>query len=264
MYLSLPQVQSYAAAASATAATAGAPPAAAGPNPHPAGLPASLAQPAPPIYYSQSPAILVIFSGEPAFAPVTQGSKLFFSVNTNWAVFQDKNTGTYYLQDQASWLQAQNVNGPWQPAGQLPSSLKSLPKTAEWADVNKNIPGQSWSPSQVPQVFVSQKPAELILLQGAAAARGDSRHVAVVGHQYRQRHLLLRADVAVVFPRVRAAGSARATLGNGPWTYATPNLPADFANIPRTARVPRCCRRCPARPRPTRRWRRPRCRTRPT
>ena len=203
MYLSLPQVQSYAAAASATAATAGEPPAAAGPNPRPAGLPPSLPQPAPPIFYSQTPAILVIFSGEPAFAPVTQGSKLFFSVNTNWAVFQDKNTGTYYLQDQASWLQANDVNGPWKAAGQLPSSLKSLPKTAEWADVNKNIPGQSWSASRVPQVFVSQKPAELILLQGQGPARGDSGYVIVVGHQYRQRHFLLRTDGAVVLPGVR-------------------------------------------------------------
>ena len=57
------------------------------------GLPPTLPQPAPPIYYSESPAILVIFEGKPGFAPVTSGSTLLFSVNTNWAVFQDKNSG---------------------------------------------------------------------------------------------------------------------------------------------------------------------------
>ena len=128
MNLSLPQVQAYMTSTDARGATSGPPPAAAGPNPKLSpGLPPTLPQPAPPIYYSESPAILVIFEGKPGFAPVVSGSKLFFSVNTNWAVFQDKNSGTYYLQDQASWLQAQDVNGPWQPAGQLPASLSNLP-----------------------------------------------------------------------------------------------------------------------------------------
>ena len=55
-------------------ATAGTPPPAAGPHPAArSGLPPTLPQPAPPIYYSQSPAILVIFQGKPAFAPVTSG-----------------------------------------------------------------------------------------------------------------------------------------------------------------------------------------------
>ena len=91
-----------------------------------------------------------------------------FSVNTNWAVFQDKNTGTYYLQDQASWLQAQNASGPWSAAGTLPASLSSLPNNGEWTDVTKNIPGMSWGPGMVPQVFVSETPAELILVDGPA------------------------------------------------------------------------------------------------
>ncbi len=231
MHLSLPQLQSYAAAASASAATAGSPPAAAGPNPRPTGLPPSLAQPAPPIYYSQSPAILVIFSGAPAFAPVTQGSKLFFSVNTNWAVFQDKTTGTYYLQDQASWLQAQNVNGPWQPAAQLPSSLKNLPQNAEWSDVNKNIPGMSWSPSQVPQVFVSQKPAELILVQGGPqleAIPGTSLSWVTNSDS----DIFYYTPTAQWYFLVSGRWFSSPTLGTGPWTFATTSLPADFANIP--------------------------------
>jgi len=231
MNLSLAQVQSYVAASNSAAATSGAPPAAAGPNPRPAGLPPTLAQPAPPIYYSQSPAILVIFSGAPAFAPVTQGSKLFFSVNTNWALFQDKNTGTYYLQDQSSWLQATNINGPWKPAAQLPASLKNLPQNAEWSDVNKNIPGMSWSPSQVPTVYVSQKPAELILVQGPAqleAIPGTSLSWVTNSDS----DIFYYAPTAQWYFLVSGRWFSAATLGTGPWTYATTSLPADFANIP--------------------------------
>ena len=230
MNLSLPQLQSYAAAATASATT-GAPPPAAGANPTPAGLPANLAQPAPPIYYSESPAILVIFSGDPAFAPVTQGSQLFFSVNTNWAVFQDKGTGTYYLQDDSSWLQASNVNGPWQPAGTLPASLQGLPATSEWSDVSKNIPGQPWAPSQVPQVFVTSKPAELITLQGPAQLQ-PIPGTALSWVTNTDSDIFFYAPTSQWYFLVSGRWFSAPSLANGPWTYATPNLPADFANIP--------------------------------
>ena len=232
MNVSLPHIQSYVKAADPSAATAGPPPPAAGPAPRTGpGLPPSLAQPAPPIYYSQSPAILVMFQGKPAFAPVTQGSKLFFSVNTNWAVFQDKNTGTYYLQDQASWLQAQNVNGPWRAAGQLPSSLKSLPQNDEWADVTKNIPGMSWAPSQVPTVFVSQKPAELILLEGPAQLEGIPG-TALSWVTNTESDLFFYSPTSQWYYLVSGRWFSASSLANGPWTYATTSLPADFSNIP--------------------------------
>jgi hypothetical protein len=229
--VTLPQVQSYVAASQPAAAMAGPPPAAAGPAPHTGpGLPPTLAQPAPPIYYSESPAILVMFQGEPAFAPVTQGSKLFFSVNTNWAVFQDKNTGTYYLQDHASWLKAPGPSGPWQPATSLPQGLYNLPQNDEWADVNKNIPGMSWGPGQVPRVFVSQKPAELILVQGPPqleAIPGTS--LSWVTNS--ESDLFFYSPTSQWYYLVSGRWFS-ASSQNGPWTYATPNLPPDFANIP--------------------------------
>ena len=231
MNLSLPQVQSYMTASAPAAATSGPPPAAAGPAPKTGpGLSPTLPQPAPPIYYSQSPAILVIFQGKPAFAPVTQGSQLFFSVNTNWAVFQDKNTGTYYLQDQASWLQAQNVNGPWRAAGPLPASLKSLPQNDEWADVTQNIPGMSWGPSQVPTVFVSQKPAELILLEGPAQLEGIPG-TALSWVTNSESDLFFYSPTSQWYFLVSGRWFSASSM-SGPWTYATPNLPADFSNIP--------------------------------
>ena len=231
MNLTLPQVQAYMTSASTASATSGAPPAAAGPNPKVGpGLPPTLPQPAPPIYYSESPAILVIFEGKPGFAPVTSGSSLLFSVNTNWAVFQDKNSSTYYLQDQASWLQAQNVNGPWQAAGSLPASLSSLPDNGEWADVTKNIPGMSWGPGMVPQVFVSQTPAELILLDGPAELQ-QIPGTSLSWVTNTESDLFFYTPTSTWYYLVSGRWFS-ATGMSGPWTFATNNLPADFRNIP--------------------------------
>lgn len=231
MNLTLPQVQAYMTSASTASATSGAPPAAAGPNPKVGpGLPPTLPQPAPPIYYSESPAILVIFEGKPGFAPVTSGSSLLFSVNTNWAVFQDQNSSTYYLQDQASWLQAQNVNGPWQAAGSLPASLSNLPNNGEWADVTKNIPGMSWGQGMVPQVFVSQTPAELILLDGPAELQSISG-TSLSWVTNTESDLFFYTPTSTWYYLVSGRWFS-ATGMSGPWTFATNNLPADFRNIP--------------------------------
>ena len=229
--LSLNQVQSYMTTATTAAATSGPPPAAAGPNPRTGpGIPPGLPQAPPPIFYSETPAIIVMFEGKPGFAPVVAGSQLFFAVNTNWAVFLDKNTGTYFLQDQASWLQAPSPSGPWSPAGQLPQSLYNLPQNGEWNDVTKNVPGMSWGPGQVPTVFVSDKPAELILLDGPAELQSIPG-TALSWVTNTESDLFFDTPTATWYYLVSGRWFSAPGFG-GPWTYATPSLPPDFSNIP--------------------------------
>ena len=67
------------------------------------------------------------------------------------------------------------MKGPWAPAGTLPESFAKLPADENWKDVKASLPGQKVSASQVPQVFVSFEPAELILL------RGEPNYLAVQG-----------------------------------------------------------------------------------
>ena len=89
----------------------------------------------------------------------------------------------------------------------------------------------SWSPSQVPQVFVSQKPAELILVQGGPqleAIPGTSLSWVTNSDS----DIFYYAPTAQWYFLVSGRWFSAATLGTGPWTYATPSLPADFANIP--------------------------------
>ena len=118
----------------------------------------------PKIYMSQTPSILVSFDGEPIWSPI-KGNELKFAVNTNWDVFQHTPTGLYYLRNDTSWLKSTQLTGAWSRAGKLPDSFNKLPEDENWKDVRSNLPGANIK--ELPSVYVSAEPAELILIEGA-------------------------------------------------------------------------------------------------
>ena len=132
----------------------------------------------PAIFFSKTPAVIVNLDGEPVWSPI-KDNDLKFAVNTNWDLFQHDPSKTLYLRNNDAWLKAADVKGPWTPAGTLPDSFKKLPAEDNWKDVKANLPGKPIKASAVPKVFVSQQPAELILLTGEPSyvrsrARGSS------------------------------------------------------------------------------------------
>ena len=112
--------------------------------------------------------------GEPVWSPI-KDNDLKFAVNTNWDLFQHGPSNTLYLRNNDAWLKAADVKGPWTPAGTLPDSFTKLPAEDNWKDVKANLPGKPINASAVPKVFVSQQPAELILLTGEPKLRARSR-----------------------------------------------------------------------------------------
>ncbi len=182
----------------------------------------------PPIFFSKTAAVMVNLDGEPIWSPI-KDNDLKFAVNTNWDLFQYGPTSTYYLRNNDSWLKASDVTGTWSPAGTLPDSFKKLPSEDNWKDVKANLPGKAIQASGVPKVFVSFKPAELILLTGAPAYRP----VPGTGLQWVSN---TESDVF----RMGTSGSVYYLVAGrwfsapdftGPWTFATPSLPADFKKI---------------------------------
>ena len=182
----------------------------------------------PKIFASSRPASLVVFGGEPVMAPVT-GSPLTFAVNTNWDVFFDADSRTWYLLNSGGWLAAPDASGPWKPAGKLPAAFSSLPDDANFASVKKQVPGRSFTPQDAPTIFVSTTPAAIIVTDG------PPRFVDIAGTSLQY---VANTDAALfrdrggkyyylVSGRWFSAGSL-----DGPWTFATPDLPADFARIP--------------------------------
>ncbi len=182
----------------------------------------------PTIFYANQPASLVVFDGEPVMAPIGN-TGLTFAVNTNWDVFADN--GTWYLLNNGVWFSAPAATGPYAPVATLPAAFSALPDNASFSAVRKYIPPHAPpSPDQVPKIFVSTKPAEIVVIAG------PPQFSPVTGTA------LLRitntANTLFFDPaqgRFYALFSGRwfASAGlDGPWSFATNNLPPDFPLIP--------------------------------
>ena len=183
----------------------------------------------PTIFVSNRPALLVQVDGQPVLAQI-KNTKLQFVVNTNWPLFLDKSSGSYYLFTGKRWLQARSVNSPWSIASILPKDMSKLAQDPQWKGLAKAITPVATDSGAAPTVFYSTGPAEVILFQGQPV------YSALAGTQ-----LVFAsntdADLFVHKPTQQyyylAAGRwFRSASLQGPWTYATPDLPADFSQIP--------------------------------
>ncbi len=151
-------------------------------------------------------------------------------MNTNWDLFQHGPTSTLYLRNESTWLKAADLKGPWAPAGTLPGSFSKLPAEENWKDVKANLPGKTVAPSAVPKVFVSLQPGELILLTGEPAYRP----VQGTGLQWvsnTESDVFRMGTGGAVYYLVAGRWFSAPDFA-GPWTFATPSLPADFKKIP--------------------------------
>ncbi len=183
----------------------------------------------PVVFFSTRPAVVVNLDGNPVWSPI-QGNELRVAVNTNWDLFEHPSSKTLFLRHETTWMKASDLNGPWVAAGQLPASFAKLPADENWKEVRAALPGRTVAASALPTVFVSTKPAELILL------RGQPQYEPVGG----TRLLWVRNTEADVF-RLGSGGPVYFLVAGrwfsapdfrGPWTFATPTLPAEFAKIP--------------------------------
>jgi hypothetical protein len=182
----------------------------------------------PPIFYANRPASLLTFDGDPVLAPIGN-TGLSFAVNTNWDVFVDQ--GSWFLLNNGLWFSAPAATGPWAPVAHLPPAFNALPRDANFADARKHIPAQTAKPgATVPQIVVSTRPAEIIVTSG------PPQFVPIAGTRLQRVDNTPNAlffDPALGRFYVLFSGRWFAAAGlDGPWSYATDQLPPDFALIP--------------------------------
>lgn len=182
----------------------------------------------PVIFYSASPSILLIVQGEPVLAPVEK-TNLSYVVNTNWDLFYDKSSKKYYLLAENVWLTAIDLKGKWTKTQSLPKEMSNLPSDQNFDDVKKMIPAKDVNVDL--QVFYSNKPAELIAVNGAP------KFLKVPGTQLMYIDNTdndIFADQTDGQYYVLLSGRwFKSKELTGPWSYATTSLPADFAKIPK-------------------------------
>ncbi len=183
----------------------------------------------PKIYVSQKPAILLMFDGKPIWSPI-KDNDLKYAVNTNWDIFKDSDTLTYYLRNDDTWYRSQRLGPEWVAAGKLPKSFKKLPKDENWKDVRANLPGKKIEYDKVPHVYVNTKPSELILIEGdpQLALIPDTELLWVTNTE---NDLFLSRSNNNFYYLVSGRWFRAENL-DGPWVFATKELPTDFLKIP--------------------------------
>ena len=197
--------------------------------PKPASVPGvQLRNDPPPIFVSYRPAILLFVDGNPEMAAV-KDTTLEFVANTSWPLFHDKSTGAYLLLVGQEWMTAGSLQGPWSTTKQLPAGMAKVAQDKEWASLKSVIPPPAVKPVS-PTVYYTLTPAEVLLFDGQPAL------TAIPGTS-----LQYAANTASdVFFYVRTQQYYILTSGrwfrsnslNGPWSYASNDMPIDFAMIP--------------------------------
>ncbi len=187
-----------------------------------------IARDAPPIFYSDVPAVLVNFTGQPATQPIA-GTKLRFAVNTNWTVIAVEGEVGAYLLINDGWVHARKpAKGPWTAVDKLPDDFMLLPDDESWKDVRANIPGKKLE--SIPKVFVSLRPAEMIETDGAPSKEPiDGTQIEWVVNT--DSDLFWHTGEKAWFFLVAGRWFKTDDLKTGRWT-GVDDPPADFAKIP--------------------------------
>jgi hypothetical protein len=183
----------------------------------------------PKIFVGYRPSILLSVNGEPVLSEVPN-TNLKFVANTQWPLFFDTGNSTYYLAVGQQWLTANSLEGQWSATKKLPADMSKVPQDKQWSALKKFIPPPAKSKDVAPDVFYSDKPAEVILFNGQPvyAQIPDTQ----LEYATNTNSVVFVYTPTQQFYYLTAGRWFSAMDLQGPWTYATPDLPADFAKIP--------------------------------
>src|ERR1700722_4564317 len=182
----------------------------------------------PKIFVSYGTPVLLLADGEPVSAPI-ENTSLEYVVNSNWDLFFEKPSSKYYLLAETRWLTASSLGGPWSAVTKLPADFSKLPSQPNWQDVKKAIPPPAGG-GAAPKVFYSNTPAEIITFSGKPwYTQIPNTHVSYAANT--QSNLFQWSDTKEYFYLVSGRWFRAKSL-DGPWAFATLDLPADFAKIP--------------------------------
>ncbi len=188
---------------------------------------------APPvILVNTKPAVLVMVDGQPILGDIP-GTKLNFIVNSNWDILKEKGEKEFYLLSDKQWLEAESLDGPWKAAKDLPKDTAKIPADENWKDVRAALPiSKANKDIPAPWVYVVYKPAELILLEGEPKFKPIEG--TMLSEVTNTKSLLFYNNTDKNYYFLISGRWFKNPLLRGNWEFASDQLPADFAKIPKT------------------------------
>jgi hypothetical protein len=181
------------------------------------------------IFVSYAPAILLGIDGEAVLSNISK-TNLKYVVNTAWPLFFDASNSQYYLLVNNIWLSAGDLHGPWARVSTLSKEFNKLPDSGRFPDIKKMIPPPQVASPIIPQVFYSTVPAEVILFDGHPTYTAIPGTQLVYANNTDSPVFVYSATQTYYYLAAGRWFSAQSLTG--PWTFASLNLPADFAHIP--------------------------------
>jgi len=195
----------------------------------------------PKIIFSAKPALLVLIDGIAQLRDVP-GTKLQRVINTRAVLLYETDKKTYYLRVEDWWLQAKELQGPWEYAKKLPDDMKKAEEylvnqaqdqtlQTQQAQQGQKKPSlkEQGKKAEIPVVYVANGPAELV------ETRGDPTYAPIPGtgleYATNTNGSIFKLGAAY-YVLISGRWFTGASL-DGPWTYVPGKaLPADFAKIP--------------------------------
>lgn len=184
----------------------------------------------PKIILVSHPAVLVTIDGEPRLTMI-ENSKIMRVVNTPYLIAYDPSAKTYYLSGGGRWLSAQDIQGPWQDATEVPQQVEALVSDDAASDGDSPA-GVEAQPvlDGMPHVIVATEPTELIQTDGAPEF-GTISGTDLLYVINTDSDVIMQTDPQRIFVLLSGRWFT-ATAKDGPWSYVRPDqLPADFAKI---------------------------------
>jgi hypothetical protein len=197
----------------------------------------SLANGAPAVFVSTTPAELIVFKGQPNLEPIA-ATNLLWASNTASDVIVDLSNNAYYVLLSGRWFKAQALGGPWsyvQPAS-LPLEFNNIPPSSPAGLVLASVPGtpqaqEALIENSIPQtatVKLENGPTFTPSYDGPpqlAPIEGTSLQYVV-----NAASPTIRVD-AKTWYALRAGVWFNAPSAQGPWSVAT-YVPAAIYEIP--------------------------------
>src|SRR5438552_12901141 len=123
-----------------------------------------------------------------------------------------------------------SLEGQWSATKKLPPDFSKVPQDKQWSALKQFIPPAANPKGATPNVFYSDKPAEVILFDGPPvyAQIPDTQ----LEYATNTNSVVFVYKPTGQFYYLTAGRWFSASDPQGPWTYAAPDLPADFAKIP--------------------------------
>jgi hypothetical protein len=199
---------------------------------HPTGV--AVKNEPPQIIVTYSPAILVPISGKPVWRDVPD-SRFERVINTRALILRKKWEKTCFLHVYDGWLSAASIEGRWSQASNLPWHIEEVAnKLVEKKLVDPLSGGNAQPPplaNGIPAIYVSQKPAEIIVFKGQPNLEPISQTTLLWASNTTADVIV---DTSTNFYYVLISGRwFRASSLNSPWRFVVgTNLPPDFSRIP--------------------------------